>query len=171
MTIGLTTYKAERYIRECLDSLLAQTISDLEIVISDSGSPDRTVEICKEYAARDARIRIVTSDRNVGVAANLNRAFSLGTGEYFCWASANDWYHPRFVERCIAPMQQDPDIDLVASQIAVFENDRGVCTVDPASIDGRPDDDIDRFMECLTLRDGRMFRACSARTSSAGWSL
>ncbi|MEZ5652927.1 MAG: glycosyltransferase family 2 protein [Burkholderiaceae bacterium] len=158
VSVGLTTYKAALYIRECLDSLLAQSMGEFEIVITDNGSPDQTVAICEEYAARDPRIRVVGSDRNLGVAANLNRAFSLGQGKYFCWASANDWYHPSFLERCIAPMQRDPDIDLVASQIAVFENDRRVATSRPAHIDGCLDNDVDRLIECLRLRDGRMFR-------------
>ncbi|MEZ5659006.1 MAG: glycosyltransferase family 2 protein [Burkholderiaceae bacterium] len=157
-TVGLTTYKAERYIGECLDSLLDQSVGDFEIVISDNGSPDRTVAVCQDYAARDSRIRVIASERNLGVAANLNRAFALGRGEYFCWASANDWYHPRFLERCIAPMQQDPDIDLVASQITVFEDDRRLAKANPASVDGCLDDDIDRFIACLRLRDGRLFR-------------
>ena len=158
VTVGLTTYKAERYIRECLDSLLAQTMQDFEIVIADNASPDRTYEICQEYAARDPRIHVARSDRNLGVAANLNRAFELGCGQFFCWASANDWYAPLFLERCLQPMQNDPDIDLVASQIAVFEQRHEDAKPDLRQIDGALDDDVERFVATLELRDGRMFR-------------
>lgn len=158
VTVGLTTYKAERYVRECLDSLLAQTTQDFEVVIADNASPDRTYEICQEYAARDPRIHVVRADRNLGVAANLNRVFELGRGQFFCWASANDWYAPRFLERCLEPMISDSEVDLVASQIAVFEHRLDEAKPDIQQIDGNIDDDLDRFIACLRMRDGRMFR-------------
>lgn len=166
VSIGLNCFKAERWIGECLDSILAQTIQDFEIVISDNASPDRTVAVCEEYAARDPRIRIHRYDRNVGVARNTNKVFELSRGEYFCWASANDCYAPDFLERCLAPMQADGAIDLVAPQIATFEVDRNHAEPDPKHFAGTSESSLDRIIGLLTsVRDGRLFRGLYRRTA------
>jgi glycosyltransferase involved in cell wall biosynthesis len=159
VTIGLNCYKAERWIAECLDSLLAQTVQDFEIVISDNASPDRTFEVVSGYAARDPRIRVSRTDRNIGVAGNLNRVFETARGEYFFWAAATDWYDPRFLERCIGRMQRDPSVDLVASQLASFVHDRRSATTDPRQVRGESDSPVERVVSLLRdNRDGRLFR-------------
>ena len=158
VTVGLTCYKAERWIGECLDSLLAQTLQDIEIVISDNASPDGTYELCRRYAARDPRIRVFRNDHNVGIAGNMNRVFELARGDFFCWASANDWYAPAFLEKCVGRMQRDPELNLVASQVATFEFDRAAATADMRSVDGSMAHGHERVVSMLSLRDGRMFR-------------
>ena len=83
LSIGLPIYNGEDFISEALDSLLAQTFQDFEIIISDNASSDRTPEICQAYAAKDSRITNHRSEQNIGAAWNYTRAFELSTGKYF----------------------------------------------------------------------------------------
>ena len=70
VSIGMPIYSGERYIREALDSLLAQTFTDFELIISDNASSDRTESICREYAERDARIIYFRQEENIGAAGD-----------------------------------------------------------------------------------------------------
>jgi len=112
VSIGLPVYNAETYLRRALDSLLGQTFQDIEIVICDNASEDRTPEICLEYSSNDDRIRYHRNPSNVGPAENFNRVFERASGEYFKWAAHDDWCAPRFLERCVAALDADPDVVL-----------------------------------------------------------
>jgi glycosyltransferase involved in cell wall biosynthesis len=94
VSIGMPIYNGELFIREALDSLLAQTFTDFELIISDNGSTDATEAICKEYAAKDVRIRYVRQGENRGAVANFWFVLNEAVGEYFMWAAADDrWDH------------------------------------------------------------------------------
>lgn len=108
VTIGLPVYNGEEFLRQSLDSLLAQTWTDFELVISDNASTDATAEICGEYAARDPRIRYVRQPRNIGAARNHNVLPRLARGRYFTWASHDDLYAPERIARCVALLEEDP---------------------------------------------------------------
>lgn len=83
VSIGLPVYNGEQYLAKALDSLLAQTFTDFEVIISDNASTDRTSEICAAYLERDPRIRYYRNQQNIGAAPNFNRTFELATGMYF----------------------------------------------------------------------------------------
>jgi glycosyltransferase involved in cell wall biosynthesis len=83
LSIGIPVFNGEEFLPELLDSLLAQTFSDFEIVICDNASSDRTAQICCEYASRDARIRYFRNDTNLGALPNYNRTFELSTAPLF----------------------------------------------------------------------------------------
>ena len=112
VTIGLPVYNGQNYLVETLESLLAQTYTDFELVISDNASTDRTEAICRQYAAGDARIRYYRNDENIGASANYNRAFELGRGEYFKWAAHDDLLAPTYLERCVEVLDANPDVVL-----------------------------------------------------------
>jgi glycosyltransferase involved in cell wall biosynthesis len=109
VSIGLPIYNAERFLAECLDSFLAQTFSDFELIVSDNGSTDLTPQICREYAARDGRVRTFRSEENRGVAWNFNRVFQLSRGEYFRWAAHDDLVAPDYLARCVAALDNHPE--------------------------------------------------------------
>src|SRR5215213_6401610 len=90
VSIGLPVYNGDRFLARSLDSLLAQTMPDFELIISDNASSDGTAEICRAYARRDRRIRCVRNEHNLGVYRNFNRVFQLSSGKYFKWAAADD---------------------------------------------------------------------------------
>jgi glycosyltransferase involved in cell wall biosynthesis/ubiquinone/menaquinone biosynthesis C-methylase UbiE len=109
LTIGLPVYNGGRFLRETLDSLLSQTFSDFELIISDNASTDDTERICREYAAKDSRILYYRQEYNRGAAWNHNTLVELAKGEYFKWAMADDVCAPELVERCIEVLDRNQD--------------------------------------------------------------
>lgn len=91
VTVGMPVYNGERFIRDALDSLLAQTFTDFELLISDNASTDCTPAICAEYEARDPRIRCVRQSENIGAEANFKFVMNEARGEYFMWAACDDF--------------------------------------------------------------------------------
>src|SRR6185295_20414870 len=94
VSIGLPVFNGEQLLRQAVDSLLAQTFSDFELVISDNGSTDGTEAICREYAARDSRIRYLREPENRGGSWNFSRLPPLARGEYFRWSCHDDICEP-----------------------------------------------------------------------------
>lgn len=90
ITIGMPVYNGAKYIGEALDSLLVQTFTDFELIISDNASTDATQSICEEYARRDLRIRYVRQSENRGALANFQFVLDQAQGEFFMWAAADD---------------------------------------------------------------------------------
>lgn len=118
VSIGLPVFNGEKYLKEVLDSILAQTYRDFELVISDNASTDHTEQICRTYAQGDTRIRYYRNERNLGAAKNHNRVFELSLGEYFKWAPHDDVYAPEFLEKCIGVLDKDLSIVLCHSKTA-----------------------------------------------------
>ena len=110
VSIGLPVFNGERFLPDALDSLLAQTFADFELIISDNSSTDRTSEICRSYAARDSRIRYFRNPVNIGVNPNWRRVFSYARGVYFKWSTHDDRYASQFLERCVAVLDRDPEV-------------------------------------------------------------
>lgn len=125
LSIGLPVYNGERFLAEALDSLLAQTFEDFELVISDNASTDGTEEICRAYAAKDNRIRYFRCEQNQGAAWNFNCVFELSRGKYFKWAAHDDLYAPEFVGRCIEILDRQPSIILCYAAEAKIIDEQG----------------------------------------------
>ncbi len=117
LSIGLPVYNGEKFIKEAIDSLLAQTFEDFELIILDNASTDKTEEICRAYAEQDKRICYYRNQKNIGCARNFNRVFELSSGEYFKWAAHDDLHAPDFIKKCIEVLDQDPTIILCHSQV------------------------------------------------------
>jgi glycosyltransferase involved in cell wall biosynthesis len=112
VSIGLPVYNGEAYLCDAINSLLAQTFSDFELIISDNASTDRTEEICRDYAERDSRICYFRSEENHGAAWNFNNAFELAHGKYFKWVAHDDRHEPEFIAKCVAILEQNSSIVL-----------------------------------------------------------
>ena len=108
VSIGLPVYNGERYLHDTLQSLLAQTYRDFELIITDNASTDATPEICGKFAERDSRVRYFRNRKNLGASANYNRAFGVSHGEYFKWAAHDDLCEPRYLETCVELLDQNP---------------------------------------------------------------
>ena len=91
LSIVLPCYMVQGYVRQCLDSMLGQSSGDFEIIAVDDASPDHTGEILAEYAARDARVRVVTAPQNVGLGRARNLGLEHATGEYVWFVDSDDW--------------------------------------------------------------------------------
>jgi glycosyltransferase involved in cell wall biosynthesis len=109
VSIGLFVYNGERFLEETLQSILNQTFTDFELIISDNASTDRTGEIAKAYASQDDRIRYYRNEKNMGAGWNVRRVYELATGKYFKQAAADDLLEPDFLLRCIEILESDPD--------------------------------------------------------------
>jgi glycosyltransferase involved in cell wall biosynthesis len=112
VSVCVPVYNGELFLRETLDSILAQTFQDCEIVISDNASTDLTPEICKQYAARDPRIQYSRNEINIGANPNFNRLVRLARAPYFKLANADDLCHPDLLARCVAVLDRHPDVVL-----------------------------------------------------------
>ena len=124
VSIGLPVYNGERYLEECLDSILAQTFEDFELIIADNASTDRTEELCRGYATRDKRITYYRNETNIGIFRNFNRVFQLSSGEYFKWASADDVCHPDLLAKCLEVLDRDQNV-ILAYPKTTFIGDNG----------------------------------------------
>lgn len=109
VAMGLPVYNGDNYLRQALESLLAQTFADWELILSDNGSTDGTEAICREFAARDSRIRYLREPVNRGAAWNFNRVFRLSRSPLFRWAAHDDTCSPELLERCVQALQARPD--------------------------------------------------------------
>lgn len=131
VTIGMPVYNAGRHLREALDSLLAQTFGDFEVVISDNASTDDTAAIVQEYAARDARFRLVRQEANRGAAANFNIVFELARGRYFKWFAHDDRLEPTYLARCVDVLDREaPRVVLVFPQRVEIAEDGAMMGLD-----------------------------------------
>ncbi|MHC4983752.1 MAG: glycosyltransferase family 2 protein [Planctomycetota bacterium] len=119
--IGLPVYNGTKYLRKTLDSILAQTYQDLELVISDNASTDSTENICRSYAAKDKRITYHRRAKNIGSAGNFNSAFGLSRSEYFKWIAADDEIAPLFLERCVEALDSDPEAVLAHPRAVIID--------------------------------------------------
>jgi glycosyltransferase involved in cell wall biosynthesis len=125
VSIGLPVYNEAEHLAETLESLLAQDYPNIEIVICDNASTDRTPDICAEYAAKDARVRSHRNEQNVGGIENFNRVFQLARGEFFMWAGGHDLRPPTLVSKCVATIGADPAIVLCYPQIIWVDQEGG----------------------------------------------
>lgn len=102
VSIIIPTYNSERHIRQCLDSILAQSYSDLELICVDDGSTDGTLEILKGYASKDSRVIVIERRENLGISSARNAALSVAHGEWLMFVDSDDWISPDTCERAIA---------------------------------------------------------------------
>ena len=121
VSIGLMVYNGDRFLRGTLDSLLSQTFTDFELIISDNASTDDTSAICVEYAARDSRIRYHRAERNMGAGWNTRRVLSLATAKYFKLAAHDDRCEPRFLECCVQALERDPSLVLAYPKARIVD--------------------------------------------------
>ncbi|NOY55780.1 MAG: glycosyltransferase [Actinobacteria bacterium] len=122
LSVGLPVYNGERFLEETLDSILAQTYEDFELIISDNASTDGTEMICRRYASQDARVRYVRQPTNLGAANNYNHVVALARGRYFRWAAHDDLCSPTNFERCMEIFDSAPaDVALVYPQTLIID--------------------------------------------------
>ncbi len=123
VSIGLPVYNGERFLREALDSILAQTFNNFDVLLYDNASTDSTETICREYAGRDSRIKYRRHETNLGAGRNYNLTFLDSTGEYFKWAAHDDIMAPTFLEKCVEALDKHPEIVLVFPKMMDIDDD------------------------------------------------
>ncbi|MDB5103919.1 MAG: glycosyl transferase [Fibrobacteres bacterium] len=158
VSIGMPIYNSDKHLRQSLDSLLGQTLQDFELIISDNASTDGTADICAEYARRDKRIRYIRQERNIGAPRNWNAVIPPARGEYFKWASGNDYCTPDSLARCVEAMQRERDIVLCYGHTELVDNDGkslGEYTGDLDIRDPRPSDRFKKLLNGVGLNNAQ----------------
>ncbi|MFV2017766.1 bifunctional glycosyltransferase/CDP-glycerol:glycerophosphate glycerophosphotransferase [Micromonospora sp. LOL_023] len=124
ISIVVPVYKVQGYLRECLDSILGQSFTDVEVIAVDDCSPDTSGEILAEYAARDPRLTVLSLPTNAGLGGARNAGLDVATGEYVWFLDSDDWLSVGAL-RAVANRLRDttPDV-LIVDHVRVFWNNR-----------------------------------------------
>ena len=106
ISVIVPVYKAEKFLSNCIKSILNQTYHDLEVILVDDGSPDSSGQICEEYAKKDNRIKVI-HQKNAGVAAARNVGLDLATGDYITFVDSDDYIRPQMYEKMLKCAQNN----------------------------------------------------------------
>lgn len=121
VSIGLPVYNGEHFIQRAVDSLLAQSYSNLELIISDNASTDRTGDICLACQEKDGRVRYTRNEANIGMMSNFKHVLDLARGEYFMFAAHDDQWDPDFISSLLADLRGHPESSVVMSALDVVD--------------------------------------------------
>ena len=106
----MPVYNGELFIERAIESILAQTFTDFELIISDNSSTDSTQEICQNFSKMDDRIRIFKQEKNIGVHRNFYFLLSQAKGKYFAWAAVDDYLDKDFMEKNLKVLESHNSI-------------------------------------------------------------
>jgi glycosyltransferase involved in cell wall biosynthesis len=123
VSVIIPVYNSQEYLAECLDTLLSQTMQDIEVLCVDDGSTDGSADILAEYSARDARVRVFAQP-NAGAGAARNRALGEATGEFLFFADADDFFEMTMLEDAYRACTRD-DADVGVFRVRYHETDTG----------------------------------------------
>ncbi len=130
ISVIVPVYNVENYIGECIDSILAQTVSTFELILVDDGSKDESGRICDEYRAADARIRVVHKE-NGGLSSARNRGLDEAAGDYVCFIDSDDTVSPDFLEKLYEGISKNgADLslcDMEAPRLSSASMDEAIC--------------------------------------------
>ena len=121
VSVGMPVYNGETYLEVAINSVLAQSFDDFELIICDNASTDRTAEICQDYATRDHRIRYFRNPQNLGAAPNYNLAFSHARGRYFKWLAHDDRMTPSYLAKTVRVLDERTDAVLCNSVVQYID--------------------------------------------------
>lgn len=131
-TVLLPVYNGEKYLREAIDSVLAQTYKNFELLIINDGSTDKTDAIIRSY--NDARIRYIQNKTNLKLIITLNKGIRMAKGKYIARMDADDLSHPKRLAKQIAFLDTHPDYGLVGSLFALIDTNREIHEIGGAKL-------------------------------------
>jgi glycosyltransferase involved in cell wall biosynthesis len=108
VSVLMTLFNRERYVGAAIESVLAQTFGEFELLIVDDGSTDASLDIARSYAARDSRIRVVVNERNLGQFENRNHAATLARGAFLKYHDSDDLMYPHCLATMVPPLAAEP---------------------------------------------------------------
>lgn len=121
VTVGIPVYNVGKYIWQSLNSVLSQTYSNLEVIITDDGSSDNTLEILSKI--NDPRIIILSDGINRGISFRLNQQICLAKGKYFFRMDGDDLMFPNRVEKLVEYLEANPAVDVIGSSAIIIDDD------------------------------------------------
>ena len=123
VSVIVPIYNVEKYLRQCLNSIVGQTLNDLEIILINDGSKDGSLEIIKAYAEKDRRIKVIDKP-NEGYGKTMNRGIEAATGEYIGIVESDDWIAPDMYETLYGIAKQH-NVDVAKSSFFLFDDKSG----------------------------------------------
>ncbi len=126
VSIGMPVYNGEKYLKDALDSLLGQTFTDFELIVSDNASTDNTETICQNYAKRDHRIKYIRQPKNGGAWNNFQFVLHAASGEYFMWAACDDIWHPSWVSNLYEKLKSTKNTAVFGKLIHIDEFSKNI---------------------------------------------
>ena len=124
VSVIVPVYNAEKFLRHCVDSIIAQTFSDFELILVDDGSKDNSGSICDEYAEKDRRISVIHK-KNGGVSSARNRGISKAKGKYICFADSDDYLSEFYLQELLALAEQYPEYDNIWCGFSIVSDYQG----------------------------------------------
>lgn len=121
ISVLMSVYNGERFLREAIDGIKHQTLSDFEFIILDDDSRDNTRQILEEYAAEDHRISVIRNERNLGLTRSLNKGLKLCCGKYVARQDADDVSLPDRLENQVEYLENHPEVGVVGSWVAIID--------------------------------------------------
>lgn len=162
VSVVVPIYKVERYLGDCVDSILEQTLKSLEIILVDDGSPDGSPAMCDAYAARDSRVRVIHQE-NQGAGPARNAGLATARGKYIIFLDADDIYHPQMLERMVTRAERY-HADVVICRAEALEEKNGRTRSMPNQLRKELLRGVDINAFCPRLeRPSQLFQFC------AGW--
>lgn len=156
ISIGMPVFNGAAHLEQALTSLLAQSFTDFEIILSDNASTDATAEIIARFAARDPRIRLFRQTENIGGLANFRFVLEKATAPFFMWAAYDDWHDTNYLAALHAALCADPEKHMASA------------TIQRVLVDGR----VAEITPMPPMRDyGRIHRILKQLSLSRGGSL
>jgi glycosyltransferase involved in cell wall biosynthesis len=154
LSIGLPVYNGGDYLAESIETLLGQSYSDFELIISDNASTDGTADVCDQYRRQDSRIRYFRQPRNLGLVPNHNFTVAQARGELFKWAAADDVYHRDLLKLCVEALDAMPEIVLAHSWSAIMDSRGDLIEKVEYQLDTAAASPARRFRSLLTVDSG-----------------
>ena len=151
LSIGLPVYNGEAFLAEAIGSILAQTFTDFELIISDNASTDGTRAICEGYMKRDPRVRYHRNDVNIGATQNWYLVHKLATARYFASAAHDDVYEPEYMKACIDVLECDPGVVVCHSKTVAIDKHGTVGPKIEVAVDTMSSRPHERLRELLTV--------------------
>jgi glycosyltransferase involved in cell wall biosynthesis len=122
VTVVITVYNREKYVAAAIESILAQTFSDFELLVIDDGSSDGSREVIQSF--RDPHVHLVCNETNLGIPRTRNRGIQLAHGEYLAFLDSDDWAYPERLAKQVDFLDRHPDYAAVGAWIA-WMNEEG----------------------------------------------
>ena len=135
VSVIVPVYNSKAYLERCVDAILTQTYSDLEVVLVDDGSSDNSLEICREYEKKDSRIKIFHKE-NGGSSSARNVGIKEATGEYICFCDSDDYYEKDIIENLMKVFDENSDA-VIAQCMAVCRDEDGTLVSGPLKDSGK----------------------------------
>lgn len=121
VSIILPVYNVEPYLAKCLDSILNQTLKDIEVICVNDCSPDNSLQILESYAAKDERVKVINHEQNLKLAGARNTGLDAATGEYVCFLDSDDTIEPDFCEK-LYKLAKDSNADIAKGAYKIISS-------------------------------------------------